>query len=116
MPDKGWGGYRLLVIDRRKPSLSGVKMSKLYSVPSGDGSQYQQVFAEMYKDLHDGSFVDNKYFFVLATFGALNSFPPTLKVDRKTIQESRGRASKLARAGLKKQGAGGLNQRGSRPT
>ena len=40
-------------------------MSKLYSVPSGDGSQYQQVFAEMYKDLHDGRFVDNKYFFVL---------------------------------------------------
>jgi hypothetical protein len=95
VPDKGWGGYRLLVIDRRKPSLSGVKMSKLYSVPSGDGSQYQQVFAEMYKDLHDGRFVDNKYFFVLATFGALNSFPPTPKWIEQ-MQEA-GAGPKLAR-------------------
>jgi hypothetical protein len=95
VPDKGWGGYRLLVIDRRKPSLSGVKMSKLYSVPSGDGSQYQQVFAEMYKDLHDGGFVDNKYFFVLATFGALNSFPPTPKWIEQ-MQEA-GAGPKLAR-------------------
>ena len=95
VPDRGWGGYRLLVIDRRKPSLSGVKMSKLYSVPSGDGSQYQQVFAEMYKDLHDGGFVDNKYFFVLATYGALNSFPPTPKFISQ-MQEA-GAGPKLAR-------------------
>jgi MAC/Perforin domain len=75
--DKGWGGYRLLVIDRRQPSVAGVRWSKLYSVPSGDGSQYRQVFDVMYDDLHQGGFVDNRYFFVLATYGAYNSFPPT---------------------------------------
>jgi hypothetical protein len=49
----------------------------------------------MYKDLHDGRFVDNKYFFVLATFGALNSFPPTPKWIEQ-MQEA-GAGPKLAR-------------------
>lgn len=93
--DTGWGGYRLVVIDRRRPSVSGVLMSRLYSVPSGDASQYRQVFDAMHKDLHDGGFVDNKYFFVLATFGALNSFPPTPKFIAQ--MQAAGAGRKLAR-------------------
>lgn len=94
VPYKGWGGYRLTVIDRKHPSAEGVVLSKLYNVGTGDGSDYKQVFSSMLQDLRAGGFVDNKYFFVLATYGTLNSFPPVPEFVRQ-LQEA-GAGTQLA--------------------
>lgn len=75
-PYHGFGGYRLVVIDRRHPGPDGVRLSRLYNLSSGDGSQYRQVFETMRGDLQHGGFLDNNYFLVLATFGMYNAYPP----------------------------------------
>ena len=76
-PAIGWGGYRMVVIDRRRPNAAGVKLSKDYAVPAGDGTSYLKIFEAMAADLKDGGYTTNDYFFVLATFGVLNSYPPS---------------------------------------
>jgi hypothetical protein len=88
--DHGWGGYRMVVIDRRNPSPAGVRLSKLYSVLSGDGSQYGRVFDAMAADLASGGFVDERYFLVLASFGTLNAFPPVPAFIRQMQQAGAG--------------------------
>jgi hypothetical protein len=72
-----WGGYRLVVIDRKQPSDKGVVLSKLYSTPNGDAAGYKKVFDTMLADLRGKNLLDNRYFFVLASYGGLNSFPPS---------------------------------------
>jgi len=78
VPSKGWGGYRLVVIKRSRPALDGVRLNKAYDVETGNASGYTKVFTTMLDDL--GGITDpGQHFFVLATYGMLNSFPPVPK-------------------------------------
>lgn len=94
IPYRGWGGLRLAVIDRRRPTADGVRMSKVYNMPAGDGSSYRAFFDQVHKDLKSGGFVNEAYFIVLATFGWLDAFPPTPEFVR-TMQEA-GAGTQLA--------------------
>jgi len=89
-----WGGYRLVVIDRRHPTASGVRLSRIYNQQSGAPAKYAEVFDAMMRDLQDGRFLDEGYFIVLATYGMLNAFPPVPAVVR-ALQES-GAGAQLA--------------------
>jgi hypothetical protein len=94
IPYRGWGGYRLIVIDRRQPTIEGVRMSRLYNLAAGDGSSYRAVFEQMARDLKSGSFIDNAYFIVLASYGMLDSYPPTPEFVR--ILQEAGAGTQLA--------------------
>ncbi|MDX1998747.1 MAG: MAC/perforin domain-containing protein [Thermoanaerobaculia bacterium] len=93
-PYKGFGGFRLVVIDRSNPTTRGVRFSKLYNVPAGDGSHYGEVFAAMLSDLRGGGLLHRDNFLVLATYGAMNAFPPVPDFVR-VLQEC-GAGSRLA--------------------
>lgn len=93
-PNQGFGGFRLVVIDRANPTTRGVRFSKLYNVPSGDGARYGEVFAAMERDLRGGGLLSRDNFLVLATYGAMNAFPPVPSFLR-ILQES-GAGAQLA--------------------
>jgi hypothetical protein len=76
VPSRGWGGYRLTVIEQSRLTVEGVVLSKAYNQETGDASGYKQIFTTMLEALKSGGFLDSRYYLVLATYGAVNAFPP----------------------------------------
>ena len=74
-PYQGWGGYQMLVIDRRRPTLEGVRLNKIYNFAAGDAGAYRALYDSMLKDLLPLKSSDN--FLVLCSYGFLDAFPPT---------------------------------------
>jgi hypothetical protein len=107
-PAEGWGGYRLVVIDRKQPNAGGVRLSKVYTQTSGAGDKYREIFDRMLGDLRGGSFLQDGYFVVLSTFGMYNAFPPTPDMTR-ALQETGAGGQLGAWLGLAARGVGTAN-------
>jgi len=87
VPYRGYGGYQLLIIDRLHPYAKGVVLNRLYSVPGNTPPAIKEVSDTIIEDIRAADCLDNGYFYVLVTFGMLNSFPPTTELVR-VLQET----------------------------
>ena len=68
-------GWRVMAIDRKDPSLHGIRFDKLFSL---DGPDYTVGYRKMYSDMFGelARFRSNDYFLVFSAYGMADGFVP----------------------------------------